>query len=199
MMAELTSLFPAAVVLAAGIASFAWCMIRGSTIGASEMVERKKTSGWGQVLCVTGFMIMIIGVISATMFLIPEKFEILLIIAIEVLFSGAVLIASLLSKFGVKTFVTIFLGILACSPILSLSFSGGDFGMLPQEVWLALFGALTMIASAICAAVCITAGVKAGSDAMKEKSELSIWSLLFVALGEGLAIYGLIVAILLIM
>jgi F0F1-type ATP synthase membrane subunit c/vacuolar-type H+-ATPase subunit K len=40
--------------------------------------------------------------------------------------------------------------------------------------------------------------VKAGSEMLIEKPELSIWSLLFVALGEGLAIYGLIVAILLI-
>jgi len=32
---------------------------------------------------------------------------------------------------------------------------------------------------------------------LTERPELSIWSLLFVALGEGLAIYGLIVAILL--
>lgn len=198
-MVELGALFPAAVVLTAGIASFAWCMIRGSTIGASEMVERKKMSGWGQVLSISGFMIMILGFLSATMFMMPEKFEILVIIAIEVLFSGAVLVASLLSRFGVKMFVTIILGILGCSPILSLSLSGGDIGMLPPEVWLALFGTLTMIGSAICAAVCITAAVKAGSDVMKEKSELSIWSLLYIALGEGLAIYGLIVAILLIM
>jgi F0F1-type ATP synthase membrane subunit c/vacuolar-type H+-ATPase subunit K len=40
--------------------------------------------------------------------------------------------------------------------------------------------------------------VKAGAEMLIQKPELSIWSLLFVALGEGLAIYGLIVAILLI-
>jgi F0F1-type ATP synthase membrane subunit c/vacuolar-type H+-ATPase subunit K len=38
---------------------------------------------------------------------------------------------------------------------------------------------------------------KAGADMLIERPELSIWSLLFIALGEGLAIYGLIIAILL--
>lgn len=198
-MVESGSLLPAAVVLTAGIASFAWCMIHGSTIGASELVEKKKMTGWGQAVSVSGFIVMILGILSAIMFLIPEKMEILIVIAVEVLFSGAVLVSCFLGRFGVKTLVIVFLGVLGSSPILSFSFLGGDVGMLPPDVWFALFGALTMIASAICAAVCITAGVKAGSDAMKERSELSIWSLLFVALGEGLAIYGLIVAILLIM
>ena len=56
-----------------------------------------------------------------------------------------------------------------------------------------------MIGAGFCAAICIIAAVNAGSKVMAEKPELSIWSLLFVALGEGLAIYGLIVAILIIM
>jgi len=198
-MVESGSLLPAAVVLTAGIASSAWCVIHGSTIGASEMVERKEISIWGKVLSVTGFTILILGVLSAFMLMIPEKFGILAIIVVEVLFSGAVLVSCVLGRFGVKTLSMIFLGILGISPILSFSFSGGDVGMMPAEVWFALLGALTMIGSAICAAVCITAGVKAGSEAMREMPELSIWSLLFIALGEGLAIYGLIVAILLIM
>jgi F0F1-type ATP synthase membrane subunit c/vacuolar-type H+-ATPase subunit K len=33
---------------------------------------------------------------------------------------------------------------------------------------------------------------------LSEKPELSIWALLFIALGEGLAIYGLIVTILMV-
>jgi F0F1-type ATP synthase membrane subunit c/vacuolar-type H+-ATPase subunit K len=192
------SFLPAAVALTAGIASFAWCMIRGSTIGASEMVEKKETTGWGQALCVAGFMMMILGVLSSLIFLIPDRMGFFSFIAAEVIFFGAVLIASILGKFGVRPLTLIFLGILGVFPILLFPFSGGGLGVLPTEVWLALFGALTMIGTAICAAVCIATGVKAGSTAMVEKSELSIWSLLFVALGEGLAIYGLIVAILLI-
>ncbi len=75
---------------------------------------------------------------------------------------------------------------------------GGEGGMIPESAWPLLMGALTMIGSGFCAALCIMTAVKAGAEMLIEKPELSIWSLLFVALGEGLAIYGLIVAILLI-
>ncbi len=75
---------------------------------------------------------------------------------------------------------------------------GGESVMIPESAWGLLMGALTMIGSAFAAALCIMAGVKAGGEMLVEKPELSIWALLFVALGEGLAIYGLIVAILLI-
>ena len=85
--------------------------------------------------------------------------------------------------------------------VLSLIFvlsGGGEGGMIPETAWPLLMGALTMIGSGFAAALCIMTAVKAGSQMLIEKPELSIWSLLFVALGEGLAIYGLIVAILLI-
>ena len=71
--------------------------------------------------------------------------------------------------------------------------------MIPESAWPLLLGAVTMLGAAACAAVCIMVAVKSGSVAMVEKPELSIWSLLFVALGEGLAIYGLIVALLIVM
>ena len=71
--------------------------------------------------------------------------------------------------------------------------------MIPESAWPLLLGTVTMLGAAACAAVCIIVAVKAGSVAMVEKPELSIWSLLFVALGEGLAIYGLIVALLIVM
>jgi len=198
-MTELMNLMPAAAVLIAGAISSAWCVIQASTIGASERVERKEMSIWGRVLLVMGFMIMVLGVLSSLVLLMPELLGILIIITVQTLFASAVLIVSVLTGIGGKTLVTSFFGVLGIPPILSFSLSGGDVGVIPPEVWLALFGALTMIGSAICAAVCIMSAVKAGSEAMKEKPELSIWSLLFVALGEGLAIYGLIVAILLIM
>jgi V/A-type H+-transporting ATPase subunit K len=75
---------------------------------------------------------------------------------------------------------------------------GGESEVIPAEAWGPLLGALTMIGCVFGAALCIMTAVKAGSEMLIQKPELSIWSLLFVALGEGLAIYGLIVAILLI-
>jgi V/A-type H+-transporting ATPase subunit K len=78
-----------------------------------------------------------------------------------------------------------------------LLFGGGEGGMIPESAWPLLTGALTMIGAAFASALCIMVAAKAGAEMLVEKPELSIWSLLFVALGEGLAIYGLIVAILL--
>jgi V/A-type H+-transporting ATPase subunit K len=74
---------------------------------------------------------------------------------------------------------------------------GGEGGMIPESAWPLLTGSLTMIGAGFAAALCIMVAAKAGAEMLVEKPELSIWSLLFVALGEGLAIYGLIVAILL--
>jgi V/A-type H+-transporting ATPase subunit K len=75
---------------------------------------------------------------------------------------------------------------------------GGEGGVIPAEAWPYLTGSLTMIGAAFAAALCIMVAAKAGSEMLIEKPELSIWSLLFVALGEGLAIYGLIVTILMV-
>jgi F0F1-type ATP synthase membrane subunit c/vacuolar-type H+-ATPase subunit K len=77
-------------------------------------------------------------------------------------------------------------------------FGGGEGGMIPESAWPFLTGSLTMIGASFAAALCIMVAAKAGSDMLREKPELSIWSLLFVALGEGLAIYGLIVTILMV-
>ena len=76
-------------------------------------------------------------------------------------------------------------------------FGGGEGDMIPESAWPLLTGALTMIGAAFASALCIMVAAKAGAEMLTERPELSIWSLLFVALGEGLAIYGLIVAILL--
>ena len=76
-------------------------------------------------------------------------------------------------------------------------FGGGEVGMIPESAWPLLTGALTMIGAAFASALCIMVAAKSGAEMITERPELSIWSLLFVALGEGLAIYGLIVAILL--
>ena len=97
-----------------------------------------------------------------------------------------------LGSWGKITIVVIFFS------VIFILIGGGEGVMIPESAWGLLMGALTMIGSAFAAALCIMAGVKAGGEMLVEKPELSIWALLFVALGEGLAIYGLIVAILLI-
>jgi len=76
-------------------------------------------------------------------------------------------------------------------------FGGGEGDMIPESAWPLITGALTMIGAAFASALCIMVAAKAGAEMLVERPELSIWSLLFVALGEGIAIYGLIVAILL--
>ena len=81
--------------------------------------------------------------------------------------------------------------------IILLFGGGGDGSMIPESAWGVLTAAITMIGAAFASALCIMVAAKAGSEMLMERPELSIWSLLFVALGEGLAIYGLIVAILL--
>ena len=81
--------------------------------------------------------------------------------------------------------------------IIILVFGGGEGGTIPESAWPLLTGALTMIGAGFAAALCIMVAAKSGAEMLTERPELSIWSLLFVAHGEGLAIYGLIVAILL--
>ena len=98
--------------------------------------------------------------------------------------------AGLTSFGGFTIIVSIFL-------MIVLIFGGGEGGMIPESAWPLLTGAITMIGAAFASALCIMVAAKAGADMLTERPELSIWSLLFIALGEGLAIYGLIIAILL--
>ncbi len=81
--------------------------------------------------------------------------------------------------------------------MIVIIFGGGEGVMIPESAWSLLTSALTMIGAAFASALCIMVAAKAGADMLIERPELSIWSLLFIALGEGLAIYGLIIAILL--
>jgi V/A-type H+-transporting ATPase subunit K len=81
--------------------------------------------------------------------------------------------------------------------MIVIIFGGGEGVMIPESAWPLLTSALTMIGAAFASALCIMVAAKAGADMLIERPELSIWSLLFIALGEGLAIYGLIIAILL--
>ncbi|HDJ21977.1 MAG TPA: V-type ATP synthase subunit K [Candidatus Bathyarchaeota archaeon] len=81
--------------------------------------------------------------------------------------------------------------------MIVLILGGGEGGMIPESAWPLLTSSLTLIGAAFASALCIMVAAKAGADMLIERPELSIWSLLFIALGEGLAIYGLIIAILL--
>lgn len=98
-----------------------------------------------------------------------------------------------LSSWGVITGISVVLG------VVFIIISGGEGGeLIPETAWPLLMGAITMIGAGFAAAICIVAAVRSGTEMLVQRPELSIWSLLFVALGEGLAIYGLIVAILLV-
>ena len=87
--------------------------------------------------------------------------------------------------------------ILSIILMIVIIFGGGEGEMIPESAWPLLTSSLTMIGAAFASALCIMVAAKAGADMLIERPELSIWSLLFIALGEGLAIYGLIIAILL--
>ena len=256
-MMELGSLLPAATLMMVSILGAAWCMVRGSTIGASAMVEKPETSIWGLVLNVMGALILLFGFTTALMLMMPESLSLLTIVAGEIgvaafafpiisllgrvqgktsddeifprigtwattfivilissifitmsggkvgflpLLLGVVTIIALTMFYPrIATWVTTFIVILISSISVMMSGIGGGVGVIPESAWPLLLGTVTMLGAAACAAICIMVAVKAGSAAMVEKPELSIWSLLFVALGEGLAIYGLIVALLIVM
>ena len=199
-MIELGSLLPASILMIAGILGAAWCVVRGSTIGASAMVEKPETSIWGLILNTSGILILIYGFITALMMMMPKMISVLTLIVIEVLVSAVALII-LVARAHVRiTYWAAGCGTaVICSVIIWNLIWGGGVGVIPESAWPLLLGAVTMLGAAACAAVCIMVAVKSGSVAMVEKPELSIWSLLFVALGEGLAIYGLIVALLIVM
>jgi len=204
------SLFPAAALIMASILGAAWCVVRGSTIGASAMVEKPETSIWGLILNTSGILILIYGFITALMMMMPKMASVLTLLAIEVLVAAMVLIIWVAK--GMRTNISIEeifkrvthwaagcgIAVIFSLIIWKLSFGGG-VGVIPESAWPLMMGAATMLGAAFAAAICIMVAVKAGSAAMVENPELAIWSLLFVALGEGLAIYGLIVALLIVM
>ena len=301
-------LLPAAALMMVSILGAAWCIVRGSTIGASAMVEKPETSIWGLVLNVMGALILLFGFTTALMLIMPESISFLIVIAGEIgvaactfpivsllgrlrgktsndeifprvatwattlivilassilvmmsgggvgvipesawtlLLGGVMLIFAVMLIFPrIATWATTLIVILASfllvmksawplllggiililavvklvemflpqipawaatiggiliSCTLFMMSGGGGVGVIPESAWPLLLGTVTMLGAAACAAICIMVAVKSGSAAMIEKPELSIWSLLFVALGEGLAIYGLIVALLIVM
>ncbi len=167
-------------------------------------MEKGKTSPWGVSLNLLGGWILVYGFFTA-LTLILEMTRATTIFASLLLIVGLGLSTSMARSRGdekslkatlkrASSWGAIIGVILIISLIMTL---GGGGVVIPESAWPLLMGALTMIGAAYAAAISIIAAVKAGSEMLREKPELSIWSLLFVALGEGLAIYGLIVAILL--
>jgi V/A-type H+-transporting ATPase subunit K len=205
---KIDNFIPAAITIAASIIAAAWCLIQGSTISASTAVEKGGSSVWGTALNLFGALLISYGFLTGLM-LLTEKISSMLLLLLGLLsMLGLMLMVTAarsrgdeesikstlgaMNTWGILTAVVIVIGI---GFILS---GGGEGVLIPESAWPLLMGALTMVGSGFCAALCIMTAVKAGAEMLIEKPELSIWSLLFVALGEGLAIYGLIVAILLI-
>ncbi len=201
-------MIPAAITIAASIIAAAWCLTHGSTINASTSVEKGRSSVWGVSLNLFGALLIFYGFLAGQMLLTEVVSPVVILFLGVVSLLALILVTSVansggdeksiksalegLGSWGAITALIILFG------ILFILIGGGGEGMIPEAAWGLLMGALTMIGSGFAAALCIMTAVKAGSEMLTEKPELSIWSLLFVALGEGLAIYGLIVAILLI-
>ncbi|KON31555.1 hypothetical protein AC482_00390 [miscellaneous Crenarchaeota group-15 archaeon DG-45] len=195
---DISSFIPPAITIGASIIAAAWCITQGSTIGASSSIERGEPSSWGMLLNLTGAVMLVYGFVSAQMLMIKQT------ISPGTLISGVMLLGSfVMIVFLGKDREGVSLGgvvaaIISALSIVFVMISGGEGSVIPEAAWPLLMGALTMIGAGFAAAVCIVAAVRSGSEMITQRPELSIWSLLYVALGEGLAIYGLIVAILLI-
>jgi len=205
---KIESFLPAAITIAASVIAAAWCLTKGSTISASAAVEKGGSSVWGVSLNLIGVLLMFYGFVAGLMLMVEPVSQLMTLLLGLLLFLGFALVVAIaktrgdeksiresmdnLGAWGIITAIVIFLS------LFFILIGGGEGGMIPETAWPLLMGALTMIGAGFAAALCIVSAVKAGSEMLVQKPELSIWSLLFVALGEGLAIYGLIVAILLV-
>jgi V/A-type H+-transporting ATPase subunit K len=200
---------PAGIVIAASVLAGAWCLSQGSTISASASVEKGGSSPWGVSLSLFGALIIVYGFFAGLMLMVNQVPSLMTLLGGILLIFGLVLVVSVtktrgdeksistalegLSSWGVITGIVVVLG------VVFIIISGGEGGeLIPETAWPLLMGAITMIGAGFAAAICIVAAVRSGTEMLVQRPELSIWSLLFVALGEGLAIYGLIVAILLV-
>lgn len=206
---KIEAFLPAAITIAASIIAAAWCLTQGSTINASAAVEKGISSVWGVSLNVMGALLMIFGFVAGMMLMSEQISPLMTLFLGLVSLLGLILTVSISKSWGDEKSVKSALdnvgswgAVASIVIVLCLFFiiiTGGEGGeMIPETAWPLLMGALTMIGAGFAAALCIVSAVKAGSEMLVQRPELSIWSLLFVALGEGLAIYGLIVAILLV-
>lgn len=204
---KIADFIPAAVTISASIIAATWCMSQGSTINASTIAEKGRSSVWGTTLNYFGALLIFYGFLSGLMLLTePASSTVMLFMGLIILL-GLVLVVTagrsrgdeegIKSTLGTMNTWGIITAFIIVSSLIFILPDGGE-GMIPESAWPLLMGALTMVGSGLAAAMCIMTAVKSGSEMLIHNPELSIWSLLFVALGEGLAIYGLIVAILLI-
>ena len=196
------------MTIAASIIAATWCMSQGSTINASTTAEKGRSSVWGTALNYFGALLIFYGFLSGLMLLTePASATVMLFMGLMSML-GLVLVVtagkssgdeeSIKSTLGTMNTWGIITAFIIVSSLIFILSDGGEGMIVPESAWPLLMGALTMVGSGLAAAMCIMTAVKSGSEMLIHNPELSIWSLLFVALGEGLAIYGLIVAILLI-
>ena len=208
---KIDSMLPVVIAMVGAIIAGAWCMHQGSTINASVSVEGKGNNLWGSLLTLIGSSLILVGIFIIPIMLIEQ-------VPTPAIFVSAVLsmllilgVASSAKSDGDEEGVRKALGklgslgnMMVVTILISFVFLmapkiGGESGiMIPEMVWQPLLGCIVMVAGLATASLCIMADVKSGSEMLIANEGLYIWALLFVALGEGLAIYGLIVAILLI-
>jgi len=205
---KIVDFIPAAITIASSIIAATWCMSQGSTINASTTAEKGRSSVWGTALNYFGALLIFYGFLSGLMLLTePASATVMLFMGL-ISMLGLVLVVTagrsrgdeegIKSTLGTMNTWGIITAFIIVSSLIFILSDGGEGMLVPESAWPLLMGALTMVGSGLAAAMCIMTAVKAGSEMLISNPELSIWSLLFVALGEGLAIYGLIVAILLI-
>jgi len=206
----MTDILLGTITIITSIIAATWCLTHGTTISASASVEKSGTSVWGVTLNLIGALILIYGFVAGVMLMVGQVPSPITLLGGIVLLLGFVIIVSVTRTRGDDESITSALNNLRSwgaitataipvSILFMTIFGGGESVAIPESAWPLLLGALTMIGAAFAAALCIVTAVKSGSVMLQQRPELSIWSLLFVALGEGLAIYGLIVAILLVM
>ena len=205
---KIVDFIPAAITMAASIIAATWCMSQGSTINASTTAEKGRSSVWGTALNYFGALLIFFGFLSGIMLLTePASATVMLFMGL-ISMLGLVLVITagrsrgdeegIKSTLGTMNTWGIITAFIIVSSLIFILSDGGEGMLVPESAWPLLMGALTMVGSGLAAAMCIMTAVKSGSEMLISNPDLSIWSLLFVALGEGLAIYGLIVAILLI-
>jgi len=203
-------LLPVAVAMSSAFIAGSWCITQGSTINASKILEKRGTSVWGSLLSLIGACLISIGLFIAPIMLLEQ-------ISIPSMFISGVLslliitliartaksdgdekgLKEALGKIGTIGKLAAIMIIVTLILLLAPNI-GGENEVIPENVWGPILGTIVMVSGLATASMAIMAGVKSGGEMLIANEGLSIWALLFVALGEGLAIYGLIVSILLI-
>jgi len=203
-------MLPVVVAMSGAVFAGSWCMHHGSTISASSSIEGKGNSLWGSLLTLIGSSLISVGIFVVPIMLIEQVPRAAIFVSAVLSMLLITVVASSAKSNGDEEGVKKALGklgtvgnLMVITIILGFVFPmaskiGGEIGLIPEMVWKPLLGAIVMVAGLSTACISIIAGVKAGGEMLIANEGLSIWALLFVALGEGLAIYGLIVAILLI-